>query len=103
MIKEFSSSTKSKRGGRREGSGRKKGVPNKVTATIKKAAIEAFDEIGGKDYLVKIAREDPKTFIQLLSRILPSEIRAETDAYVDQTNSYIFNMIYQDPVEEDSA
>ena len=53
-----------------------------------KAAIEAFDEVGGKDYLVAVAREVPETFIQLLARILSSEILAETDAQVDQTYTF---------------
>ena len=99
MTEKSNRSTKSKRGGRREGSGRKKGVPNKVTVTIKNAAIEAFGEVGGKDYLVSVAKEDPKTFIQLLARILPSEIRAETDTHIDQTCT--FQMVYNPPIDDE--
>src|SRR5262245_27916153 len=37
---------KSKRGGRRPGAGRKKGVPNKLTADVKAAIMAAFNEVG---------------------------------------------------------
>ena len=57
--------------------GRKKGTPNKTTAKVKDAIMEAFDKAGGVDYLVGIAREDPKTFCSLLGRVLPSEVKAE--------------------------
>lgn len=57
--------------------GRQKGTPNRMTTQVKKAIIEAFDEVGGVKYLVNIATTDPKTFCALLGRIIPTEINAD--------------------------
>jgi hypothetical protein len=56
--------------------GRVKGTPNRVTATVKEALQAAFDEVGGKDYLVRIAQEDPKAFCALIGKVIPTEISA---------------------------
>ena len=43
-----------------------------------KAAIEqAFDQVGGVDYLVKLAEEEPKTFAALLNKVLPAQVTGE--------------------------
>jgi len=34
----------------------------------------AFDRAGGEDYLLTVAKDDPKTFVSLLGRVLPTEI-----------------------------
>lgn len=57
--------------------GRKKGTPNKLTATVKQAVLEAFDKVGGVKYLQKVAADDPKTFCTMLAKIIPSEIEAK--------------------------
>lgn len=62
-------------GGKRPGSGRKKGVPNKVTGDVKTAIAAAFNEVGGKDYLVKLAESDPKTFCTLVGKIVPLSLQ----------------------------
>lgn len=64
-------------GGKRPGSGRKKGVPNKTTGALKEAVLEAFHELGGVPWLVSVAREDPKPFIGLLGRLIPHEVVGE--------------------------
>tara|TARA_R110000772_G_scaffold67964_2_gene150549 strand:- start:116 stop:412 length:297 start_codon:yes stop_codon:yes gene_type:complete len=53
--------------------GRKKGVPNKLTQDIRAAISEAFDRAGGVNYLVALAKDEPKTFIPLLAKIVPQE------------------------------
>ena len=65
------------RGGKREGAGRKKGTPNKLTTDIKKVILEAFEELGGPDYLVEVAKENPAVFCNLVGRIIPKEVQAE--------------------------
>lgn len=60
--------------------GRQKGTPNKVTATIKDALQAAFDEVGGKDYLVKVALEDQKAFCALIGKVIPQELNATVAA-----------------------
>ena len=42
---------------------------------VKAALLEAFDEVGGADYLVGVARSDPRTFCMLLAKLLPAELK----------------------------
>jgi len=56
------------------GAGRKKGVPNKLTTDMKATIVAAFVDAGGKDYLVKVAKTDPRTFCWLLDKILPTQV-----------------------------
>ena len=60
--------------------GRQRGTPNKTSAAVKDAISSAFEEVGGKDYLVQIARSDPKVFCSLLAKLIPGQIRAEFEA-----------------------
>ncbi len=53
--------------------GRAKGTPNKVNQSIREAIRMAFEQVGGVEYLVRLAQEDPKTFVPLLIKILPPE------------------------------
>jgi hypothetical protein len=73
------------RGGKRRGAGRKRGVPNKLTAHIREAVENAFVEVGGEDYLVKVAKEDPRTFCTLLGKILPTQVDAQVDQPIQYT------------------
>src|SRR5215210_7557751 len=36
--------------------------------------MEAFDEVGGQAYLVRVAQEDPRTFCGLLAKVLPLQV-----------------------------
>jgi hypothetical protein len=55
--------------------GRAKGTPNKVNQSIREAIQMAFEQVGGVEYLVRLAQEDPKTFVPLLIKTLPPEPR----------------------------
>jgi hypothetical protein len=66
-------------GGKRKGAGRKKGAPNKLTADVKACVMAAFNDAGGRAYLVKVAKEDPRTFCALLGKILPTQVAGDTD------------------------
>lgn len=59
------------------GPGRPPGSPNKLTADIRKAIAAAFDKVGGVDYLVKQANENPQAFMTLLGKALPKELTGE--------------------------
>ena len=67
-----------KNGGKRPGAGRKPGVPNKVTALLKDAILEAATLAGGKSglvgYLQKQAALTPASFLSLLGKVLPMQI-----------------------------
>jgi len=63
--------------GRKKTGGRQKGVPNKSTTEIRELRTmirEALDRSGGIDYLTIQARDNPKAFLTLLSKILPMEV-----------------------------
>ena len=55
--------------------GRAKGTPNKVNQSIREAIQMAFEQAGGVEYLVRLAQEDPKTFVPLLVKTMPPEPR----------------------------
>ena len=67
--------------------GRRKGTPNRSTKALRDALLSAADRAGGVDgkgnpkgvegYLLNLAQDDPKTFAQLLGRILPTESKVE--------------------------
>jgi hypothetical protein len=69
--------TKKQSGGPRAGAGRPKGVPNKITASIKQAIEEAFNGVGGAAYLMQQAQENPQAFLTLLGKIIPAQVQAD--------------------------
>jgi len=101
-------SSGAKHGGRRPGAGRKKGVPNKLTADVKAAIMQAFCEAGGAEYQRKISKSHPQVFCTLLGKILP----AQTQISGDPSNPLTINRIefvlikppqYTPPKERDIA
>lgn len=58
------------------GQGRPKGIPNKITTSLKEMILGALDEAGGQSYLVEQAMKNPNAFLQLVGKIIPSEITA---------------------------
>jgi hypothetical protein len=59
---------------KRKTGGRTKGTPNKVNAAVKEAIVSAFNKVGGEDYLVKVAKTDPRTFCTLLGKVMPTQL-----------------------------
>ena len=65
------------------GPGRPRGMPNKLTTTVKEAIAQAFDEVGGVDYLKNVAMTDPAVFCTLLGKLLPMQLaNAEGDELI---------------------
>lgn len=60
--------------------GRKKGVPNKLTQSIRGAIAEAFDELGGVASLVTWGRANKDEFYKLWGRLAPQEITGKDGA-----------------------
>ena len=58
--------------------GRKKGTPNKTTALLKDAILEAARAAGGEGeivgYLTQQAEENPTAFMSLLGKVLPMQL-----------------------------
>lgn len=85
-------------GNRKKTGGRKKGTPNKTTALLKEAILDAARLHGldgqGQDgltgYCRKLADEEPKAFAQLLGRVLPLQVTgADGDAIVNRVEYVI--------------
>ena len=72
-------------GGPRAGAGRPKGVPNKVTRTIKQAVLESFEAVGAAEYLKQVAHDDPRTYLQVVAKIIPAELHAKHSGDVSLT------------------
>jgi len=68
------------------GPGRPKGVPNKTTALLKDAILQAAEQAGGGDlsaYLTVQARENPNAFLSLLGKVLPLQVTGEGGGALD--------------------
>jgi hypothetical protein len=63
------------------GPGRKKGVPNKTTALLKDAILQAAEAAGGAEgmvgYLTSQAATNPGPFLALLGKVLPMQVVGE--------------------------
>ena len=61
--------------------GRPRGVKNKLT-NLRDAVLEAFDKVGGVDYLVRLAngtQSDRAAFTSLMNKVLPTQINQQVD------------------------
>jgi hypothetical protein len=60
------------------GKGRPKGSPNKITADLKRAILEAAEAAGGPQgtvgYLTAQATANPASFMTLLGKVLPLDV-----------------------------
>lgn len=56
------------------GKGRPKGSSNKVTKTIREAIESSFEEVGGADYLARMAVNQPSAYMALLGKVLPAHM-----------------------------
>lgn len=67
------------KGGKRAGSGRKKGVPNKLTRTVKEAFEQAFNAMQEQPgvKLKEWGEKNPTEFYKLAARLIPAEINAK--------------------------
>ena len=54
------------------GKGRPKGVPNKISRSVRESIEAAFQSVGSDAYLVEQARSNPAGFMALLGKLLPS-------------------------------
>jgi hypothetical protein len=61
------------------GKGRRKGVPNKLSADIKAMIIGALNAKGGQAYLEAQAEANPVAFMALLGKILPMQVSGADD------------------------
>ena len=62
---------------RKKNGGRKKGTPNKTTAAVKDMVVTALHQVGGVEYLVAQANENPKAFLALVGKVLPLQLTGD--------------------------
>ena len=63
----------------RAGKGRPPGAQNRTTRTMKTMLLGALSDLGGQQWLVGQARENPVEFLRLLARLIPPA-KEESDA-----------------------
>lgn len=77
MAEKIQRKIKTGSGGPRAGAGRPKGSPNKLTQTVKQALEEAFHGVGGAEYLMRQAAENPTAFMTLIGKLIPAQVQQE--------------------------
>lgn len=55
-------------------------MPNKITTALKDMILNALDEAGGIDYLVKQSNDNPTAFLTLVGKVLPLQIGGDPDS-----------------------
>ena len=71
--------------------GRPKGVRNRLT-NIRDAVLEAFDTVGGAEYLVRLAngtQSDRAAFTGLVAKVLPTQIQANVEGGIKLELSWL--------------
>lgn len=61
------------------GSGREKGIPNRITRDLREMIVGALNAVGGQAYLEKQAKKNPKAFLALVGKCLPKDLNIKTD------------------------
>jgi hypothetical protein len=79
--------------------GRKKGVPNKVTASVKEAFAEAFDKMGGAEALLRWGALNQTDFYKLASKLIPTDLNAKLSGDIN----VIIKRFTPDPQGENKA
>lgn len=62
--------------GKKKTGGRKKGVQNKMTATVKETVLSVFQDIQSdpKNNLLAFAKKHPRDFYQIAAKLIPTEV-----------------------------
>ena len=67
--------------------GRQKGTPNKTTALLKDAILQAADLAGGEGglvgYLTSQAQGNPQSFLPLLGKVLPMQVTGADEGAIE--------------------
>lgn len=63
--------------GQPKSGGRTKGKPNKTTQELKDMILAALTKAGGVKYLTEQSEAEPKSFMLLLGRVLPLQVKGD--------------------------
>lgn len=61
------------------GQGRKRGVPNKLTADVKSMILGALNKAGGEGYLLQQSKDNPVAFMTLVGKVLPMTVAGDAE------------------------
>ena len=64
---------------------RRKPAAPKDLSTLTNGVVDALTAAGGADYLLAIARDDPKTFCALLTKVLPLRLDTKHEGGITLT------------------
>jgi hypothetical protein len=62
---------------KRKTGGRRKGAPNKVTATARENIMAVFTRLGGVDAMAEWASENQTEFYKLYARLIPAQAQLD--------------------------
>lgn len=63
--------------------GRRKGTPNKITTDVKRALLQAFTQLGADKYLVRQGKVNPRAFLAILGRAIPTQLTGKNDGPIE--------------------
>lgn len=69
--------------GRAKTGGRKVGVVNRLTGTMREAVQVVYDGMGGHEAFTAWAKKHPTEFYKIASRLIPVEIQKTTDTTIN--------------------
>jgi hypothetical protein len=71
----------------------RKGIPNKITKTVKEVVLAAFNELqlDPKANLVTWGKENPKEFYQVAAKLIPTEVNATVTKLGADLEDEIYN------------
>ena len=78
------------RGGPRPGAGRPKGSLDKGNALIREMIVEALDQAGGVEYLVRQANAKPAAFLALIGKVMPVQIEGAKGGPIEHSLTVTF-------------
>jgi len=62
--------------------GRPKGSTNAKNMALKTMILNSLERVGGEEYLMRQAEENPSAFLTILGKIIPSELNAKLSGAV---------------------
>ena len=84
-------------GGKRPGAGRKPGIPNAFTADIKAGVLEAFQKLGGPEFLVQVGRDHPTAFLGLLAKAMPMQVTGPNNGPIEARHRLVIELVDGSP------
>ncbi len=68
--------------GKEKTGGRKKGVQNQLTRTVKDTVLEAFNDLQSdpKNNIIAFAKKYPRDFYAIAAKLIPTEVKGNVNA-----------------------